>query len=343
MERVDAPPLIDGHCDTLQKLPRAGTDAVQAFLTGLAGAHLDLPRALAGGMRAGLFSIYPPAGAYEAADEAARWQCARAHALRLMGLLQRIETAAAGRLRRITDTTALEACLSGEALGAILHLEGLEPIGRDLAALETHYGAGLRSVGLAWTRDNAFASAAKAGTELPEPGLSDLGLEAVRECNRLGIVVDVSHLSPASFRDVAGLSSAPLVATHSNAYALSPHYRNLRDWQLDAIRDSGGLVGILFCVAFLRPDPDTPGDPGLGAVIRHLEYVAARIGIEHVAFGSDFDGAVIPADIADAAGYPRLMTALRQRGLDAAILAQIAHGNWLRVLRKTWRPAAPPG
>jgi membrane dipeptidase len=255
-------------------------------------------------------------------------------------LLQETDISSQWKFRQVTDVARLRACLRKEQLGAILHFEGLEPIGRALGELEMHYQDGLRSVSLTWVRDNPFAGAAVPGADPSSPGLTDLGRDAVRECNRLGILVDVSHLNEASFRDVAQVSAAPLVATHSNAFALSPHCRNLKDWQLDAIRDSGGLVAVMFCNAFLRPEPDRAGDPGIAAVVRHLDYIATRIGIEHVALGSDFDGAVIPAEIGDAAGYPRLIEALRRHGLDGPSLAAIARETWLRVLKQTWRKPA---
>ena len=137
----------------------------------------------------------------------------------------------------------------------------------------------------------------------------------MRACNRLGILVDVSHLNEAGFWDVAGLSAAPLVATHSNAHALCPASRNLLDAQLDAIRESDGVVGVNFAVTFLREDgllvPETP----ILEIVRHVDYLVDRMGIDHVAFGSDFDGAVVPDELGGAAGLPRLVDALRAAGL----------------------------
>jgi membrane dipeptidase len=168
-------------------------------------------------------------------------------------------------------------------------------------------------------------------------GLTDAGRELVRACNRLGILVDLSHLNEAGFWDVAGLSSAPLVATHSNAHALCAASRNLTDAQLDAIRDSGGVAGVNFAITFLREDgllvPDTP----ITEIVRHIDYFAERMGIDHVAFGSDFDGAEVPAELGGAAGLPKLVTALRDAGYGDDAVAKITHGNWLRVLRDTWR------
>jgi membrane dipeptidase len=159
----------------------------------------------------------------------------------------------------------------------------------------------------------------------------------VKACNELGILVDLSHLNEKGFWDVAKLSDAPLVATHSGAHALSASARNLTDQQLDAIRASNGIVGVNFHVGFLRADGGRDGaTTPLTEIVRHLDYMVERMGIEHVAFGSDFDGAVMPGDLRDVAGLPKLMEALRVAGYDEQARRQIAYGNWLRVLGQIW-------
>jgi membrane dipeptidase len=222
---------------------------------------------------------------------------------------------------------------------AIVHMEGAEPIAADLSNLEEWYDRGLRSVGLVWSRPNDFAEGVPfrfPSTPDTGAGLTGAGRELVRACNRLGILVDLSHLNEAGFWDVAGLSNAPLVATHSNAHALCAASRNLTDAQLDAVRDSNGVVGVNFAITFLREDglnvPETP----ITEIIRHLDYFVARMGIDHVAFGSDFDGAEIPEELGGAAGLPKLVAAMRDAGYDDDAVAKITHGNWLRVLRDTW-------
>jgi membrane dipeptidase len=159
----------------------------------------------------------------------------------------------------------------------------------------------------------------------------------VRACNERGILVDLSHLNEAGFWDVARVSDAPLVATHSNAHALCAASRNLTDAQLDAIRDSNGIVGVNFAVTFLREDgANVPGETGLDEIVRHVVYMAERMGVDHVAFGSDFDGAEVPAALGGVQGLPDLVAALRGAGFNDADVAKITHENWLRVLRSTW-------
>jgi membrane dipeptidase len=223
---------------------------------------------------------------------------------------------------------------------AILHLEGAEPLAPDLSGLDEWYERGLRSIGLTWSRANAFAEGVPfrfPSTGDTGPGLTAAGKELVRRCNELGILVDLSHLNEAGFWDVAALSSAPLVATHSNVNVLCASSRNLTDAQLDAVGASGGVVGINFAVSFLREDGHNDADTPLTEIVRHAEYIARRIGVEHVALGSDFDGALVPAELDGIAALPKLVDAFRAAGWDEQAVEKVTHANWLRVLRETWR------
>jgi membrane dipeptidase len=167
--------------------------------------------------------------------------------------------------------------------------------------------------------------------------LTDAGKALVKTCNELGVMLDLSHLNEKGFWDVASLSTAPLVATHSNAHVLAATPRNLTDKQLDAVKESNGVVGINFHIGFLREDGRSDAETSLTEIVRHAAYIADRIGIDHVALGSDFDGATMPQDLKDAAGLPKLMKALKAHGFDKSALAKIAHENWVRVLRATWK------
>lgn len=149
-------------------------------------------------------------------------------------------------------------------------------------------------------------------------------------------MIDLSHLNEAGFWDVAQLSNAPLVATHSNAHALCATTRNLTDKQLDAIKESDGMVGLNFAVSFLREDGRNDADTPLETMVRHVDYLVNRIGIDRVGLGSDFDGATIPQAIGDVSGLPKLLIALREHGFNDAELTKLAHTNWVRVLRQTW-------
>ena len=155
---------------------------------------------------------------------------------------------------------------------------------------------------------------------------------------RLGLrllLLDLSHINEAGFNDVARLSDAPLVATHSNAHALTPSSRNLTDRQLAMIRDSGGMVGLNFAVSFLRPDGRQIADTGWDPILRQMDYILEKVGENHLGFGSDYDGCTTPAVIGDVRGLPKLLNALSDHGYDRPLLEKLAHGNWLALLDRT--------
>ena len=351
----DLPLVFDGHNDTLLNLQLPDRGEGRSFFERSELGHIDLPRARGGGFGGGFFACYVPnpeddgwteeealtftEAGYEV-SEAPRLDPDYARNF-TEGLVKGLfELQSEGGLRVVRTADELERCLRQGVLSAILHFEGAENLGPEPGALEELYGAGLRSLGLVWSRPNAYACGVP--FKFPSspdtgPGLTDAGRDLVRECNRLGVLIDLSHINEKGFWDVAKLSEAPLVATHSNAHALCPASRNLTDMQLDAIRDSGGMVGVNFAVAFLREDGGESEDTPLEAVVRHVDYLVERVGIDRVGFGSDFDGAKVPKQLRDAAGLPNLLVALREDGYDVASLEKLAHGNWVRVLRATWR------
>jgi membrane dipeptidase len=351
-DRVTRPlPILDGHNDALLALAR-NPKRPDSLLERSPIGHLDLPRARDGGFAGGFFAMFTPAGKSSgprrpaAADRyelplAPTPSLARAQWFTqlLAARLFRDERASDGRLEVVRTAAGLRGCLEGGVLAAIFHIEGAEAIDTDLNALEVFYQSGLRSLGLVWSRPNAFGHGVPfrfPSSPDTGPGLTDAGRALVRTCNELGVLIDLSHLNEKGFWDVARLSSAPLVATHSNAHALCPISRNLTDDQLRAIRDSGGMVGVNFATSMLRadgrPDPDTP----LEVMVRHFEHLIERLGEDKVGFGSDFDGTIVPKAIGDVAGLPRVIEALRAAGFDEPLLERIAFRNWLRVLEQTW-------
>jgi membrane dipeptidase len=338
-------PVFDGHNDAL-------TCADHANLAGgRGGGHLDLPRMRAGGMRGGIFAVFtaspgeqsgqrtfggrgyrePPAAPVSQAVAAAD---ATAAAGRLTALERAGEVVVA---RSIAD---VDVARKGEGPPvAVLHLEGAEAIDPGLEALGHWHAAGLRSLGPVWSRPNEFGHGVPfvfPASPDTGPGLSERGRALVGACAELGILVDLSHLNEKGFWDVAGLEPGPLVASHSGAHAICPTSRNLTDEQLRAIGASDGLVGIVFATPFLRPDfADEPQTP-LSLIAEHARHVAELIGVRHVALGSDFDGATIPAPLGDVAGLPRLVEALREAGFGEEETEAICWHNWRRVLDAWW-------
>jgi membrane dipeptidase len=352
----ELPPVFDGHNDTLLNLLLHERGQGRDFFEKSELGHIDLPRAREGCFGGGFFACFAPpdpktgwneesalkitAGGYDvAASPPVDPAYARDLADRMTGMLFDLEAASGGRLKVVRTAAEIEGCLGDGTLAAILHFEGAENLGPDPGALEDLYDAGLRSLGLVWSRPNAYASGVPfrfPSSPDTGPGLTDAGRELVRECNGLGVLVDLSHLNERGFWDVAAISEAPLVATHSNAHALCPSSRNLTDRQLDAIKDSDGMVGVNLAVGFLREDGRDDANTPIEAVARHVDHLVERVGIGRVGLGSDFDGAQIPEPIGDVSGLPKLVDYLAANGYDGPSLRKLAQGNWLGVLRRTW-------
>jgi membrane dipeptidase len=356
-------PVFDGHNDTLLDLPLTG----RSFFDRSEQGHLDLPRAREGGLGGGFFAVFvrdpgvaddDPGADGEggvttavAARTSGRYtdpekmpppmslEYAQREAMRAVARLFRLEAESAGAAKVVRSARDLRQCLEDGTFAMELHFEGAEAIDPEFDALETYYQAGLRSLGITWSRPNRFGYGVP--FQFPAspdtgPGLTELGKELVRASNRLGIMVDLSHLNEAGFWDVAAISDAPLVATHSNAHALCAATRNLTDRQLDAIRDSEGVVGLNFHVGFLHPNGQRDSGLDIAIMVDHLDCLIDRLGDDKVGFGSDFDGATMPGDLRDVSLLPNLIDAMRSRGYDDATIRKIAYENWLRVLERTW-------
>jgi membrane dipeptidase len=356
-ERPDAradsvPPIFDGHNDVLLHLYQSGgASARRRFVTGMDG-HVDAHKASRGGFGGGFFAVYVPSPSGEGPGDEAMMhppydlplpnEIPAAAALPVVlsqkATLLRLEADGVLRIARVSGD--IERALDEGALVAVLHMEGAEAIDRDFDALHVLYAAGLRSLGPVWSRPSIFGHGVP--FRFPSdgdtgPGLTDDGIRLVRQCNDLGIMVDVSHLNEAGFWDVARHSTKPLVATHSNAHALSHSARNLTDRQLDAIAETGGMVGVNFATSFLREDGRMVADTPIEDVLRHLDYLLTKLGEDGVGFGSDFDGATVPDEIGDVSGLPKLRRAMRWHGYDEPLMKKICNRNWVRVLKATWR------
>lgn len=346
-------PIFDGHNDVLLRLIRKGEadGGARSFLDGDGAGHLDLPRAREGSFAGGLYAVFVPSqrNGGDAAMAEPKYDLplpeplvlsgAQSYALDMVALLLRIVRTSGGEVRLCRTAAEIEASLTAGALATVLHIEGAEPIDRDLRMLDVLYAAGLRSIGIVWSRPNIFGHGVPfrfPSTPDTGPGLTDAGRALVAACNEMKIVIDLSHITEQGFWDAASLSKAPLVASHSNAHALTPHSRNLTDRQLAAIRDSDGMVGINFATCFLREDGRMRADTPLSDVVRHADHLIEQVGVDRVGLGSDFDGGTVPEEIGTAAGLPKLIDAFRAAGYDGATLRKLCHENWIALLRRTW-------
>ncbi len=352
-------PVFDGHNDVLLSLHSPERGQGRSFFARSDVGHVDLPRAREGGLAGGFFGIYVPAptgfaigmahnpnvtyteDGYSIPMEAALDPAYSAeYTDTVIHELFDLEAASGGQVEVVRDADQLHRCLGSGVMAAVLHFEGAEAIRPDLGNLEGYYKQGLRSIGIVWSRPNAFGWGVPfvyPSTPDIGPGLTPAGKDLVRACNRLGIMLDLAHLNEKGFWDVAALSTAPLVVSHSAVHALTPKARNLTDRQLDAVAASNGVVGITFTRYDVASSGILQGDVPLAMTVRHIQYMVQRMGIDHVAFGSDFDGTTIAEEMKDVTGLPKVIDLLRDAGLDEAELLKMAHENWERVLRATWK------
>ena len=302
--------IIDLHCDTIGRLVETQEKLFQNQ------GHFDLQRAGKAGLVLQFFSLFLHPNE---------------QGLALKGILQQID--------RFYDEIEQQAELAypllyikdyqpdEHRLASLLHLEGAECLGTEIEYLRIMYRLGIRSVGLTWNNRNLLADGVK---EAPhDGGLSQAGCRMVREMRKLGILLDLSHISPHGFYQAIDEYEGPVMVTHANARSLCDHPRNLDDNQLKKMAESGGVIGLNQVSGFVSTDKN----PVLEDFVNHVVYVTDLIGVEHVALGSDFDGAdqvVLPG--VDA--YLQLENILRQRGFDRQEMEMIFHNNAERVIRQ---------
>lgn len=341
--------VFDGHNDTILKLERAAREGEALdFAGGAQDLDIDLPRARASGFAGGFFAMFTPAldkgeiVSFDRGDPRRYAMVDRLAALdftlAMFARMRRLAAELPDDLEICGSAAEIRNAVEAGRLAVLPHVEGAECIDPNLDALEVLHAAGLRSLGLVWSRPNAFAVGAPIyGDESydADSGLTPAGRALVRECEALGVMVDLSHLNEGGFWEVARMAGKPLVATHSNARALSPCPRNLTDDQLRAVAESGGVVGLNFNVGFLRQDclnrPETP----IETMLRHLDHMLGILGEEGVALGSDYDGCTLPREIGDVTGLVRLVAAMRQAGYGEELIGKICRRNWLELLART--------
>lgn len=309
--------VIDGHCDSIgDQLERKRWLGDRAH-----EGHVDLPRLREGGVDVQFFACYVPMP-YQRHG-------ATTHALERLDQLHLLAERLPDRfvLARSVDDI-LHAKAAGKVAG-IAGLEGAEALDASIGVLRQFYRLGLRNLGLAWNHRNAACDGV--AESRTNGGLTEFGVKVVEECNRLGVMIDVSHLSPAGVADVLAVSQQPIIASHSNARALCDHPRNLTDAQMEAIAARGGVIGVTFVDSFLNRA--NPQEASLDDIIANIEYMLGVVGPDHVALGSDFDGWTMAQEIKDATCYPLITQKLVERGHAPKVIRQILGENLLRVMR----------
>jgi len=310
--------IVDTHCDSLGRVMEGQRRLGERSTLG----QFDLPRAVDGGLTAEALATFfntnrPGTGSRQT--------------------LQFIDTFY-GELDAYSDLAMLAVCaddvLRAKQLGKIaliLSMEGAEGLEGDLSVLRVCYRLGLRLLGIAWNRRNEAADGI--GEIQTGGGLTGFGMDLVKECNRLGIVIDVAHLAPAGVKDVLELSESPVVATHANCHALWPHPRNLTDAQLEGIARKGGVVGTTPVPPFLGED-EMYSD--LSVLLDHIDHMVSVMGEDGVGLGLDFDGVgdMRTEGIEDVSKLPNLTRGLIERGYTPEAISKILGGSFLRVFRE---------
>ncbi len=345
------PIIFDGHNDLLTRLwLSSADDPVHDFIYGTLPGHLDLARCRQAGWMGGLFSIFLPPYAYVknnypdklanpsnsdfTAQEIVDICCAQ------LALAQQLQARSDGQIQICTSVAQIQACQQNQQLAIVLHLEGAEFLAIELDLLNVFYEAGLRSVGPLWNRKSLFGDGLNASfPHSPDTGsgLTREGKDLILACRDKHMLIDVSHMNERAFWDTLEIANQPIVATHSNAHALCPQARNLTDQQLAAIKQNGGMVGVNFDVAFLRADGQRDTQTSLDVIVDHLAYLIDHLGEDHVGFGSDFDGCLLPDELSDISQISKLIEWMQQRHFSDALIEKVTSKNWFKVLDKVWR------
>lgn len=324
------PTIVDGHVDTMMKvidedtwLPKINIGENTAF-------ELDIPKAQAGGINAPFFAAYT-SGYYGNNPRSI------SETLALINALYWTEEQNPEDFKIATTTGEIRRAITDKQIAAIPSIEGAYSLEKHnaIGLLHQYNDLGIRMIGFNWNFSNALGEGADEVYGNPERtpsegGLTAIGAEVAEEMNRIGMIIDVSHMSRNTFWDVIEISEAPILASHSGVNALKDHQRNLTDEQLLALKENGGVISIVFYPAFI-----TDNATGfVSDVVDHIDYAVDLIGIDHVGLGSDFDGATLPSDLENAADMSRITEELIIRGYTTQEIEQILGGNILRVMEE---------
>lgn len=352
--------VVDGHNDVIYESILPGKDIGQRMKTG----HTDLPRLREGGVDVQVFAVWSD-------DKEFPKGKAFKHANAQIDALEKMLQKNADVMGLAKSSAEIDQLLAQGKMVAIIGVEGGNMIESSIDNLEALYKRGARYLTLTWNYNLPWATAA--AMEVKSPGKSKLGLSQhgeaiIRKMNALGMMVDLSHGGEQTFYDVLAISSKPILVSHSNAYTLMPHYRNLKDKQLEALKKNGGVVGVNFYSGFLDPKFNDrvqqlykqhfgakannklsatrkyeklplklkrQADAPLEKLLEHIDYLVQHVGIDHVAIGSDYDGIEsTPQQLEDVSKFPLLTSALLKRGYSEADVAKIMGQNFLRILKE---------
>lgn len=310
--------VFDGHCDTILEVMNHKRTLEKKSTTG----HLDIPRMQEGGVDVQFFAVF--------IEDIYKPDRSLKRTLQLIDCFYREIEKNQNDILLVTNFNQIKEANKKGKIAAILSIEGGEALEGDLGVLRVLYRLGVRLLTLTWNQRNQIADGI--GESRTGSGLTEFGLKVIDEMNDLGMLIDVSHLSETGFWDVVKRSKAPIVASHSNCYALCPHLRNLKDEQIKALADKGGVIGITFVPNFLTQEKrkTTVED-----VVKHIDHLVEKVGVDYVGLGSDFDGTGgLPLGLEGVDKVPNITKGLLDRGYKEKDIKKILGENFLRVFKE---------
>ncbi len=314
--------IIDGHVDTVYAIRSQNRIFSERSVRG----HVDLPRCREGQISAIFMAVYPAMSDYYIRKGVDEW----------FSLVEDPKN----ELYHVKSFSDLEKAKKENKIGAILHFEGSGGLDSEFHDLHNYFRLGLRSMGITWSNANRFGTGISLSDIITideERGLTAEGRALVEEMQKLGIIVDVSHLNDKSFWDVQSIASQPFIASHSNSRAICSNKRNLTDEQIVAIKDAKGTIGINLSIHFLDPERRKEDHITFDIIKSHIDHIVEIGDINTVCLGSDFDGTTIPSVLKDISYYPKLVEYLSNNGYTDDELKKITSENFKRVMKSVWK------
>ncbi|MFC2093194.1 dipeptidase [Bacteroidota bacterium] len=308
--------LVDTHNDFIWQVYKKGVD----FGRDNRSTQSDLPKLLEGGVDVQVFAIWIPTNKVRQSYSFTKGQIDR---------LRKIEEENSERFEIAESFEDMKKILEVKKVCGLIGIEGGTAIENNLDNINEFFNLGVRYIGLTWNNSNNIGTSAKDESKSGREGsLTEFGFEVVKRMDEVGMLIDVSHLGEGAFWDVIETTKNPIIASHSNCYAIHPHYRNLTDEQIKAIADGGGVIDVNFHNGFL-------GAATVDKIVDHIDYLKELVGVDYIGIGSDFDGGInAPADLYDATQYPEITRELVKRGYTEEEIRKILGLNFIRVFKQ---------
>ncbi|MGI6776553.1 MAG: dipeptidase [Acetivibrionales bacterium] len=307
--------IIDAHCDTITRIMETGSNLYKN------NCHIDLERMKKAGSFIQFFAAF--------IDPVYSQAYAMKRAIQIIDMFYEQVTTYKEHIMPCFNSMDIQESIKSGKIGALLTIEGGEALQGDLSALRMFYRLGVRSICLTWNNRNEIADGVS--DSITGGGLTLFGREVIKEMNRLGMLIDLSHISEKGFWDVMDVTNSPVIVTHSNAKGICNHQRNLSDNQIKALKDNGGVIGINFYPYFLTGTNKAL----IKDIVNHIEYIAGIAGINHIGIGADFDGIeCLPEDMRGVEDLYKLFNELLKLNYSHKEVEGIAGYNLLRLIKQ---------